>query len=115
MRLPWVSRLAYELVLDERNRLRAQNDSLVDALGRIGRAKSGLPESVRPAPEPQAQRPVELPDSIEVLIQGFASEAIRDSLREQARMLYAAGNPWSSIEASIAISLDSDSEGELDG
>ena len=44
MRWPWVSRLAYETVVSERDRLRAQNDELVDHFKRVDRVANGMTE-----------------------------------------------------------------------
>lgn len=86
MRWPWVSRLAYELVLEERDRLRAQVDEILDLNARLSRRSLNLPEQPRP-PRP-APVPVEVPDDIEELLEGFGSEAVRAGVRAQllARM-----------------------------
>jgi hypothetical protein len=41
MKLPWVSRTAYELLLDERDRLRAKKDALKSAARRKRRKQRG--------------------------------------------------------------------------
>src|SRR3989304_2331887 len=42
MHWPYVSRRAYDLLVDERDRLRARNDELTDHLVRLARTTNGL-------------------------------------------------------------------------
>lgn len=102
MRLPWVSRTAYDLVVDERNRLRRQNDELMETQKRIRRVHSGLPETPR---KRHKQEPIELPLSLEELIGGFASLAVRDDIRRQAREMHSNGTPFAEIERVLKVQL----------
>ncbi len=76
MTWPWVSRLAYDVVVE-------QNTKMLDELLKIRRREAGMPEHPRPAPRPEAQEPAEIPDEVEELICEFQSEGVRVILREQ--------------------------------
>ena len=100
MKWPWVSRLAYELVTDERDRLRAQVDGLLDQTARLARRSLNLPE--RP-PALHEAKPIEVPGEVEEIIERFASEAVRDALRAQciARMRSDRTETWGRIRAEL--------------
>ena len=61
---PWVSRLAYDTVAAERDRLRDQNDKLIDHITRIDRASQGLTETPRQPKPQQEPMPAELREYI---------------------------------------------------
>lgn len=96
MNWPWVSRLAYENVRDERDRLREQNDTLVEHLTRVQRRESGMPEMPREKPKPV--EPV--PQSIRRLLDGFSPQ-VKKQLELEARQEHTAGVDWSHIQRQI--------------
>lgn len=96
MTWPWVSRLAYENIRDERDRLREQNDTLVDHLTRVKRRESGMPELPREKKKPQEPIPAE----VNRLLEGFSPE-IKKQLELEARQARRNGKPWASIHQSI--------------
>ena len=98
-----MSRTAYDLLLDERDRLRAKNDSWEDHMRRVERKDRGMTEL------PTIRRePVEaMPPDLERVIDKFSSETIRQSLRNQARIARVReGKPWSRIQAELESSLE---------
>ena len=102
MRLPWVSRTAYELLLDERDRLRAKNDSWEDHIRRVTRSKQGMAEL--PAERKQAPEPI--PSSLSYIIDKFDSEHTRQGLRNSARLAHhREGRAWSEIQAELESSV----------
>ena len=74
-----MSRLAYELLLDERDRLREREAELVDHLTRVRRKEAGMPELPR---EPAPKR-VKMPTDIRDHILGFESSATRAQLQQE--------------------------------
>ena len=102
MRWPWVSRTAYDLLLDERDRLRAKNDNWEDHMRRVERKDRGMTELPT-----ERRKPVEpMPPELERVIEKFSSETIRQSLRNQARIARVReGKPWSRIQAELESSL----------
>ena len=102
MRLPWVSRAAYELLLDERDRLRAKNDAWEDYSRRVARSKQGMAEL--PAERKQAPEPI--PPSLNRIIDKYDSEHTRQGLRNSARRAHHRnGRAWSEIEAELEASV----------
>jgi len=93
IRWPWVSRRAYDVLVDERDRLRTQNDMLLDHVKRIDRTEHGLGELPRP------QRPVvdPMPTELRKHIEGFADPRVRKTIRDQCYRRHASGVKWSVI------------------
>jgi len=103
---PWVSRLAYDAVVSERDILRAQNVSLTDSLTRIRRAETGLREVPAPPKRLELQKPVTVPAHIERLYRGrLQSRAMEDMYEAQARDMHAAGAPWNEVERALIKAL----------
>lgn len=102
MKWPWVSRLAYDLVLDERDRLRAMCDKLTDDIVRIQRTKQGLREAPRP---PKERVDLTVPPDIIDMIAGFQSPAVKDEVERQAKQLRANGTPWPEIRKLLETEL----------
>ena len=100
MNWPLVSRRAFDMILDERDRLRAQNDELVDSLQRVTRFRTGMPELPR-TPRPEAQRPVTIPPDIMAIIDGFGSEANKRNLEIQVRGMHSDGTPFAEIKKAL--------------
>ena len=90
-----VSGRAYRLLLDERDRLRHQNDGLIETYKRIQRVRSGMRETP-PTPRPEAQRPVTLPTEIKELLSGFR-KPVSDTIERQVRSMHANGTPFEEI------------------
>lgn len=101
MRLPFVSRLAFDLVCAERDQLRAQNAKLTDDLVRIQRVRQGMREIPRPQPKPQANGPIKIPPEVQELIDGFNSKAVRDGLERDAETMHRGGAPWTEVRAAL--------------
>lgn len=102
MKLPLVSRRAFDLLLDERDRLRAANDSLTDNLVRLQRASHGLREAPR-VPKPKVDLTV--PPEISELYAGFSTQAVKDEIERQAKEMRAGGTPWPEIRRVLEAEL----------
>lgn len=98
MRLPWISRLAYEAVLSERDRLREQVDDLLEHLQRVDRVEHGmseLPRQPRPEIEP-------IPGKLDAYIEGFeAPPQVKAEMRREARRRRAKGQSWDGIAKQV--------------
>ena len=102
IRWPWVSRTAYDLVIEERDRLRAQNDEWLDHARRVSRREKGMTEL-----PPQPRKPQEpIPSSLNYIIDKFGSEQVRQNLRNNARIAHhRGGKAWSEITAELETSI----------
>lgn len=78
MKWPWVSRLAFDVIAGERDRLASQVDRLTDHLTRRDRVEAGLPET---PPKPKKQ--LRVPPDIEAMIRQFGSQVTQDQLRRK--------------------------------
>jgi hypothetical protein len=90
MRWPWVSRLAYELAIEERNRLRGQVDQLLAHVQRMDRVEHGLNELAaerKPPSEP-------MPEEIHEEIQRWGSPATQQRLIDEAWEVYRKTRSW---------------------
>lgn len=103
MKWPWVSRLAYDLLVDERDRLRAQNDDLLQTLKGIRRVGAGLKETPR-KPKEQVQREP-IPREIRELYLGFSSAGV-SALDFQVDELRRNGHPWPEIKKLLERQLE---------
>ena len=83
--------------LDERDRLREQNDRLLEHLARMDRVEHGVSEQPRPAKP--ALEP--MPDDLKRYIDGYANSSQRGELRKQANKRYRDGTPWSVIRREV--------------
>ena len=93
MKWPWVSRVAFELVVDERDRLRKQNDEMLDSVTRVRRKEAGMPED-------HARRrdlDEDLPPEVFRYIRGFENEIMQASVEEDVRRSRKAGTSWEEI------------------
>lgn len=100
MRWPWVSRLAYEAVKDERDRLRAVNDRLTEQWVGITRVKAGLRE------KPKAARvPEEVPPEVREYVERWDGEPVKRALYRQISHLRSSGKPWPEILTALANSI----------
>lgn len=82
------------MVIDERDRLREQNNNLTDAIVRMQRRERGMAEVPR---EPRAQ-PLPMPRELADHIAGYATPSIRKMLRDQAyKRHHVHGEPWDII------------------
>ena len=95
MKWPWVSRLAFDLVKEERDRRITENDQLRNALVAIQRKQSGMTELPK---ERNAMKPVEIPAEVSALIERYDSEVHRAALKDQVVSLYRGGAPWPEIK-----------------
>jgi len=92
---PWVSRLAFEQVASERDRLRVQNDQLLDHLRRVDRAEHGMSEVPREPRQPQEP----MPKSLRAYFNGFADQRMAKMMRDAAYAQHIKqGVPWPDIE-----------------
>jgi hypothetical protein len=99
---PLVSRAVYDLVIEERDRLRAQNDEWLDHARRVSRRENGMTEL-----PPQPRKPREpIPSSLTYIIDKYDSEHIRQNLRNSARIAHhREGKAWSEIAAELETSI----------
>ena len=89
----WVSRAAFDLVVSERDRLRKQNDELLDSVTRIRRKESGMPENhVR-----KRDLDEDLPPEVFRYIRGFDSEIMQANVEEDVRRARRTGTSWAEI------------------
>ena len=93
MRLPWVSRTAFDLLMDERDRLRKQNDELLDSFTRVRRKEAGMPESHT------HKRAIDedLPPEVFEYIKGFESDVMQAAVEEDVRRARKNGTSWVEI------------------
>ena len=99
MNWPWVSRLALDAVLSERDRLRELNDKLVDSIIRIQRKEIGLPEI-----QPEKRQPVEpLPQAVIGLINAWDDPLIRADMEKQARAVYRQSKDWNAVIEALQV------------
>jgi len=97
MKWPWIARSAYDVVLDERDRLRAQNDRLTDHLTRVQRREAGMTETPR-APRPALEP---MPRELHDYIKGIAGGSLQKEIRDRCYRRHAKGEPWQSIVQEI--------------
>lgn len=103
MRLPWIARTAYNVVLDERDRLRAQNDELLGHVVRMDRVEHGKPEIA-----PERKQPSEpMPREIMNVITGFGSHATRQRLENEAWAVYRQHGSWNTVMSRLKEMLES--------
>jgi hypothetical protein len=102
MKWPWVSRRAYDTVVEERNYLRDQMAWLLMHVQRMDRVEHGVPEA------PRMPRPVlePIPRSLLSFIDEFNSPSIRKEIRDRCFQRHARGEPWSVIEADTIASTE---------
>ena len=94
MRSPWVAREAYDAVCSERDRLRAQVDSLLEHRVRMERVAAGRPEK---PPEARAKAEPMDPELVQ-WINDFDTPHMQDDLRERARLMKAqTGSSWRAV------------------
>lgn len=99
MRFPWVSRELYESACAERDRLRTQNDDLLNHRVRVDRAENGMSELPR-----DYRKPLDPPPkSIAEYIKKFAFKATRQAMWAEANKRRKAGQSWEEIEAQIKV------------
>ena len=102
MRWPWVSRAAFDLLLDERNRLRKQNDDMLDSVTRVRRKEAGMPESsVR-----QREVVEDLPPEVVRYIMGFESEIMQHGVEDDVRRARKNGTSWAEIIEILKSDMD---------
>ncbi len=105
MRWPLVSRRAYDVLLDERDRLRAANDQLTEHLVRMHRVEHGVAETPR-APRPPVE---EMPKSLVDYFDGLGNTAMARQLKREAANLHTRGESWPSIQGRILEEVDAKS------
>jgi len=111
MKWPWVSRLLYEqlqthysvlrdvaqerleIVQNENQRLRDQNEKLIDHVTRMDRVEHGKAEQPR-VPRPAIEA---MPKEIREHIKGFASSSVQAELRNELFNRHRQGTPWNEI------------------
>lgn len=108
MRLPWVSRLAYDAIntarlhlLDERVWLREQLAQALDHNRRLERKEAGLTEKPR---EPKEPDPV--PEKIRKIIGAFGSSLVQEDQLTRCKRARADGASWEEIEGFLLRGLN---------
>lgn len=111
MSWPWVSRRAYDLLADERDRalqmcdaIRMSHERLTEHMKRIDRVEHGLSEQPR---TPKAV-PDPMPDELKKYIDGYDNSSVRAELRREATNRYRGGTPWDVIRREIMQSEQQD-------
>ena len=103
MRWPWVSRLAYEEVRYDRDRLRARVESLEDEVIRMARSARGMRETPRTTKRAEIEP---IPADIRALVGKFQSPASQEWMEAQARQMNAAGAPWEEVRKVLRAKLE---------
>src|SRR3972149_6651908 len=75
MHWPYVSRRAYDLLVDERDRLRARNDEVTDHLVRLARTTNGLREL-----KVEQSKPDPMPQAVQDMVMAWGSGATRSDV-----------------------------------
>lgn len=88
-----IDRSAYDTVCDERDRLQAQNDKLLDHVSRMDRLEHGVGETAKQPRADLLPMPVELREHIE----GWDNPSVRKNMRDTTLRRHAGGEPWGSI------------------
>lgn len=99
MRWPWISRLAYDTLVDERDWLRAQNDELKDQIIRIARREHKMPE-VGPKPD-QRKGEEPIPGFVEDVIQQWDNPHHQEMARSRARQLKRELKTWEAVRDAL--------------
>jgi hypothetical protein len=102
VRWPWVSRAAFDVVVDERDRLRGQVEKLQEHVIRMDRVEHGtseVPREPRPAMEPMPKELLEYCNS-------YGDARIRKTMRDAAFKQHRQGVPWSQIKLEIMGRVD---------
>lgn len=107
MKWPWIARSAFDqlaetcrLVIVDRDRLRDQNDQLVEHLTRMDRVEHGIGEAVRP---PRQDIPP-MPQEIRKYVNGFASPGIRRETTSAAYQLFKMQGDWIGVLSKLQAS-----------
>ena len=93
MRWPWVSRRAYDAVVDQKDALLNQNSKLIDHLSRKSRFEAGMSET--PRPPSKAREP--MPEVLRENIAGGADSSMRRMRRTELERRYSRGESWAAI------------------
>ena len=98
MKWPWVSRLAYEIVIEERDRLRAGHDRLTSTLISMQRKSFGMKEQpIQPKSKEPEWMTEEFPPEIRELVDGWDSEQMRSAVEIDIRSARRQGTPWNEL------------------
>lgn len=104
IRWPWVSRRAFDIVMDEYSRSRDENarlleqiTTLVEQVVRIQRFSQGMSEAPR---EPRKMEP--MPTAVRESIMAVKDSRIRAMQTREAYRLYAERGSWGAVEAEFA-------------
>lgn len=112
MRWPFVSALAYDLLVSERDTLRAQVAKLQDDVVRLSRVSNGMREVPKPPVDPLKQKPPEVPYEVKRLYAGRCqSQAMEIEIERQAVEVHQAGTPWSEVARLLELQLGPPPEG----
>ena len=90
---PWVSRRAYDAVIDQKDALLDQNSKLIDHLSRKSRFEAGMSET--PRPPPKTREP--MPEVLRENIAGGADSSMRRMRRTELERRYSRGESWDAI------------------
>ncbi len=93
MRWPWVSRRAYDTVIDQKDALLDQNSKLIEHLSRKSRFEAGMSET--PRPPPKVREP--MPEALRENIAGGADSSMRRMRRTELERRYSRGESWDVI------------------
>jgi hypothetical protein len=93
MKWPWVSRRAYDAVVDQKDVLLDQNSKLIEHLSRKSRFEAGMSETPRPPPKMREPMPEVLRDNIA----GGSDSSMRRMRRTELERRYSRGESWDAI------------------
>ena len=109
-KLPWVSRLAYDQLEQERDWLREQNATLLEHVRRMDRVEHGLGELPRTPRAELQPMPIRLAEHFRT---AYANKSIAKMQRDEAYRRHASGVSWPAIEQEI-FSAETERTGEHD-
>ena len=113
MTWPWVSRLAYDEVVQQRNDLRLIRDRLTDEIIRMKRHEVGLRETPREV-KAALQKPPEVPPEVSMLYRGRCqSSAMETEIERQASEMHAGGAPWDEVRRALVLQVGEPPQAEV--
>jgi hypothetical protein len=102
MKWPWVSRRAYDAVIDQKDVLLDQNSKLIEHLSRKSRFEAGMSETPRAPVKVREPMPEVLRDNIA----GGADSSMRRMRRTELERRYSRGESWDVIVDDVLGALE---------
>jgi len=97
MKWPWISRRAFDIVVEQRDNLAEQYEKLLDHITRMDRNEHGLTETPR---EPKKTLDA-MPRVLVTYLQGFSSAPLRKQMETEMWAKRRTGVSWEQIQTHI--------------